>query len=158
MTEIEAKDVLKILLQFLKESQLQSSFAALQDEFGVTLNTVDDADEFLRHVKEGKWDKVLLEVSNLKLPAAKLQALHELIVLELIELREVETARSLLRQSEALNLLRSENEDKYLELEKACNRTIVDARTLYGESRGRNGVAWSPRCSKPRCDLSRRLD
>jgi len=132
MTEIEAKDVLKILLQFLKESELSSTFAALQDESGVTLNTVDDAEEFLRHIKEGKWDKVLLEVSNLKLPAAKLQALHELIVLELIELREVETARSLLRQSEALNLLRSENENKYLELEKACNRTIVDARTLYG--------------------------
>lgn len=87
---------------------------------------------------------MLLEVSNLKLPAAKLQALHELIVLELIELREVETARSLLRKSEPLNLLRSENEDKFLELEKACGRTIVDSKTLYGgvsRQKRRNMVA-----------------
>ena len=62
MTEIEAKDVVKIVLQFLKESELTSTFESLQKESGVTLNTVDDADEFLGRIKEGKWDQVLLEV------------------------------------------------------------------------------------------------
>lgn len=144
MTEIEAQDVVKIVLQFLKESELTSTFESLQKESGVTLNTVDDADVFLDRIKEGKWDQVLLEVASLNLPVAKLQALHELIVLELIELREVETARSLLRQSEPLNLLRAENEDKYIELEKACGRTVVDVKQLYGgmsRQRRRNMVA-----------------
>jgi WD40 repeat-containing protein SMU1 len=144
MTEIEAKDVVKIVLQFLKESELTSTFESLQKESGVTLNTVDDADEFVGRIKEGKWDQVLLEVASLDLPVAKVQALHELIVLELIELREVETARSLLRQSEPLSLLRSENEDKYIELEKACNRTVVDVKQLYGgmsRQKRRNMVA-----------------
>merc|ERR1719183_1365413 len=144
MTEIEAKDVVKIVLQFLKESELTSTFESLQKESGVTLNTVDDADEFLGRIKEGKWDQVLLEVASLDLPVTKVQALHELVVLELIELREVETARSLLRQSEPLSLLRSENEDKYIELEKACSRTVVDVKQLYGgmsRQKRRNMVA-----------------
>lgn len=144
MTEIEAKDVVKIVLQFLKESELTSTFESLQKESGVTLNTVDDADEFLGRIKEGKWDQVLLEVASLDLPVTKVQALHELVVLELIELREVETARSLLRQSEPLSLLRSEDEDKYIELEKACSRTVVDVKQLYGgmsRQKRRNMVA-----------------
>ena len=61
-----------------------------------------------------------------------------------IELGEVETARSLLRQSEPLSLLRSENEDKYIELEKACSRTVVDVKQLYGgmsRQKRRNMVA-----------------
>ena len=40
MTEIEAKDVVKIVLQFLKESELTSTFESLQKESGGTLNTV----------------------------------------------------------------------------------------------------------------------
>jgi WD40 repeat-containing protein SMU1 len=143
-TEIEASDVVKIILQFCKENELKSTFESLQSESGVTLNTVDDLDVFMDDIKEGKWDKVLLEVSNLKLPVKKLEALHELIVLELIELREVDTARSLLRKSEALALLREDDEDKYLSLEKACNRTVVDAKQLYGgvsRQKRRNMVA-----------------
>lgn len=107
-------------------------FIYLQKECGVTLNTVDDLEAFLDNIRQGRWDKVLLEVSNLKLPAAKLEALHEQIVLEMIELREVETARSLLHQSQALASLRTEDEDRYMSLEKACNRTMVDAKLLYG--------------------------
>ena len=106
----------------------------LQKECGVTLNIVDDVNAFLDDIKEGKWDKVLLQISGLKLPRKKVEALHEQIVLELIELREIETARSLLHQSEALEQLRIDDEDRYLFLERACNRTIVDPKQLYGGS------------------------
>ncbi|KAI8108418.1 hypothetical protein M9434_006444 [Picochlorum sp. BPE23] len=134
--EIEAADVIKVILQFCKENDLQESFRTLQKECGVTLNTVESVDSFLDDIKQGKWDKVLLEVADLQIPVKKLEALHEQIVLEMVELREVETARALLRQSEALMALRSEDPERYLALEKVCNRTLIDPKLLYqGSSR-----------------------
>lgn len=104
----------------------------------MTLNTVENVDTFLDDIKQGKWDKVLLEVAGLQIPVKKLEALHEQIVLEMVELREVETARALLRQSEALMAMRSEDPEHYLALEKVCNRTLIDPKLLYdGSSRQR---------------------
>lgn len=108
------------------------------------MNVVVDLDVFLDNIKHGRWDKVLQEVSNLKLPATKVQQLHEQIVLEMIELREIETARSLLHQSEALAILRVEDESRYMALEKCCNRTTVDTNLLYGDhsrQKRRNSIA-----------------
>lgn len=97
---------------------------------------MESVDSFIDDIKQGKWDKVLLEVADLQIPVKKLEALHEQIVLEMVELREVETARALLRQSEALMALRSEDPERYLALEKVCNRTLIDPKLLYqGSSR-----------------------
>lgn len=98
------------------------------------MNTVENVDSFLDDIRQGKWDKVLMEMAGLQIPPKKLEALHEQIVLEMVELREVETARALLRQSEALMTVRSEDPERYLALEKVCNRTLIDPKLLYGSS------------------------
>lgn len=116
----------------------------MQKEGGVILNAVDDVEGFLRNIKEGKWHKVLLETANLRLPQKKVEILHEHIVLEMIEMREVEAARGLLHESEALGFLRDTDPEHYLELEKLCNRTIVDPKKLYGgksKQKQRNEIA-----------------
>lgn len=107
----------------------------LQKECGITLNTVDNVSDFLDDIKQGRWDKVLVQVANLKLPAKKVENLHEHVVLELVELREVETARGLLHRSEALSSLRKTDPERYIDLERTCNKTVIDARKLY------NGVS-----------------
>lgn len=112
----------------------------------MTLNVVDDVSEFVREIKQGCWDKVLLQVSNLKIPVKKLEALHEHIFLEMVELREVEAARALLHQSEVLNRVRKSDPEKYMELEKCCNRTIIDVKQLYNgisRQKRRNEIAKS---------------
>lgn len=69
---IESQDVIRLVLQFLKENNLSDSMRQLQLESGVALNTVDSTEAFLSDVRYGRWDAVLLQVESLKLPAEKL--------------------------------------------------------------------------------------
>lgn len=70
--EIESQDVIRIVLQFLKEHNLDDSMKSLQRESGVTLNTVDNIEHFAADIRNGKWDSVLKQTSALKLPGDKL--------------------------------------------------------------------------------------
>lgn len=49
----------------------------LQNECQVTLNTVDNVDAFTSDITNGRWDQVLPQVANLKLPQGKLEDLYE---------------------------------------------------------------------------------
>lgn len=71
-TEIDSQDVIRLILQFLKENNLTDSMKLLQNESGVTLNTVDSVDNFTSDIRHGRWDSVLSQTANLKLPGDKL--------------------------------------------------------------------------------------
>mgnify|MGYP006923611494 CR=1 FL=1 len=79
----------------------------------------------------GNWDAVLAACQSLQLPTAKLQALYEQIIFELLELREVDVARAMLRQTEAMLLLKQEQPERYMRLESLCARPIWDSREAY---------------------------
>ena len=70
--EIESQDVLRLILQFLKENNLMNSMKQLQSESAVALNTVDNLETFISDIKHGKWDVVLASIALLKLPGDKL--------------------------------------------------------------------------------------
>lgn len=130
--EIEATDVIKVVLQFCKENSLLDSFHAIQNECQVSLNTVDSTETFVSDINNGRWDSVLPQVANLKLPRAKLEDLYEQVVLELIELRETDTARAMLRQTQVFQRMKADDAERYHRLEHMCSRTYFDARELYG--------------------------
>ncbi|KAG2493620.1 hypothetical protein HYH03_008137 [Edaphochlamys debaryana] len=131
--EIEATDVIKIILQFCKENGLTESFNAIQNECQVSLNTVDSVENFVSDINNGRWDAVLPQVAQLKVPRAKLEDLYEQVVLELFELREVDTARSMLRQTQVFQRMKLDEPERYTRLEHLAQRTYFDGREVYGQ-------------------------
>jgi WD40 repeat-containing protein SMU1 len=68
MTQVEVKssDVLKLILQFLKENNLTRSFETLQEESKISLNILN-TDQFVLAVMKERWDEVLSILNTLML-------------------------------------------------------------------------------------------
>ncbi len=136
-TEVEAADVVRIIQQYLAENNLNGTLRAMQEETGISLNAVSSVDALRKDVLRGNWDIVLQQVatgsSTSRLPAPLLMDLYEQIALELIELREIGSARSLLRQTDPMALLKQNDPTRYLHLEALLSRATFDAREAYGK-------------------------
>lgn len=115
--EIEASDVIRLIQQFLRENHLHQALCALHAETNVTLNTIDNREQFVQWIHTGQWDSVLQTVATLRLPPQKLVRLYEQVFREMLERREVGTARAVLRQTPPMDWLRQNQENRYVDLE-----------------------------------------
>lgn len=128
--EVDSTNVIQLIEQFLKENGLNRTLATLQEESQVSVNTVDNMELFVGNIQKGEWDVVLQNISTLKLPQSKLMDLYEHIILELIEMREMMTARAMLRQTLPMTLMKQQQPERLLRLEHMIARsTFVAAGT-----------------------------
>lgn len=131
--ELEAGDVVKVVLQFCKENGLTESFRALSRECQVSLNTVDNVESFVADINSGRWDAVLPVVAQLEVPRTTLEALYEQVVIELAEVGEVEAAAALLRQSAVLAAMKRDTPERHLRLDRLVQHGAqFDPREAYG--------------------------
>jgi WD40 repeat-containing protein SMU1 len=96
----------------------------LQEDCQVCLNTVDNVDQFLQDINQGKWDAVLPQITHLRLPTEKLYALYEQIVCEMIEMRETDTARAMLRTMKAFKRLQKDDAERFMRLDRMANPCV----------------------------------
>ena len=60
----------------------------MQNECQVSLNTVDSVENLVADINGGRWDAVLPQVAQLKLPRGKLEDLYEQVRVRVRVLRE----------------------------------------------------------------------
>ncbi|KAJ1963768.1 U4/U6-U5 snRNP complex subunit prp31 [Dipsacomyces acuminosporus] len=74
---------------------------------------------------------LLASVRQANIPQPKLVDLYEQIIVELVESRDMGSARALLRQTEPMEIMRAAEPDRYLSLEQLLSRTAFDAGHIY---------------------------
>lgn len=125
--------VVRLIQQYLKENNLMRTLETLQEETNITMNTIDNLEVFNSDILNGHWDLVLKTIQPLKIHPNKLTDLYEQIIIELAELRELGSARLILRQTDSMNLLKTTNPDRYARLEGIVSKSYFDSREIYPE-------------------------
>ena len=129
--ELDTPDVIKLVLQFLKENNLNESWKALSKESHVCLNTTDNLDLFILDIQSGKWDSVINQLNTMQIPIEKLQSVYEQMLFELLEMNERELAREILREAQPFKLLKETEPQHYIKLEQLCKRPFFSASDCY---------------------------
>lgn len=129
----------------MKENDFPEAAQTLEQETTVKVNTLENKESFIKEIKQGEWDTVLKRTTDLKIPPRKLMDLYEQVVLELAELRELGAARTLLRQTEPMFILKQRHPERYLRLEHTLSRSMFDAKDNYPQGmtkeKRRNAIA-----------------
>ena len=67
----------------------------------------------------------------MKVPVEKLMTLYEQVVIEMLEIREIDIARELLRTTQPMLTMKSQQPERYMKLENLCQRPSFVSSDAY---------------------------
>jgi WD40 repeat-containing protein SMU1 len=62
--EVDSEDVVRLMLQYMKEHNLTATLKQLQAESKVCLDTVDNLDNLSSDINHGRWEAVIPQVTE----------------------------------------------------------------------------------------------
>ncbi|KAK1442059.1 wd40 repeat-containing protein smu1 [Babesia gibsoni] len=124
-------DVIRLILQYLKENRLTKSLLMLQEESGVSLNSVPNVDSVVADAQMGRWNQVLDVVDTMKLSQETLFKLYDQVVRELVDLKEAKLATLLLENAIPLKEMEREEPETYRKLADLCRKRPAESREIY---------------------------
>lgn len=125
MVQVDSANVIRLILQFLQENNLNASLETLIKETGVHLNAVNDSYSLKVMILEGKWEELLRETAKLALEPSTLTDVFEQIVCELCKGGQTDAARTLIQQAPPLLCIKAT--ERYYKLEELC---ITDPKAI----------------------------
>lgn len=135
---ISTKQIIQLILQFLKENNFISTYTAFQNETNIKDNFLSS--ELINSIKEnileGNWDLVLTAINHMMIPSSLLIELYETIIIELMSNNEKEIAKCILyhMNSKLINELKTQPsfKDKISFLEEVINgeKTYIQYYTM----------------------------
>lgn len=115
---IDHKEVLKIILQFLHENNYNLSFETLLQESKLEFNFSQEPQKLRAEVIKGDWDTVLEKIRNYKFPKQEIFNLHEKIGMDLIDQGKMNAAKFIISKLEKQVDLTTDKENKILKLKQ----------------------------------------
>ena len=117
---VDAQDVLKLIFQFLSEQNLTKTAKSLMNETDIDIDFITEksVSKLTKSIVEGEWEFVLDHFYNKNIISVSEHVLEKIltqIALEMIELRDVEVAKAILRETETMQRCKDKNKMRRLE-------------------------------------------
>ena len=133
--DIDAVDVVKLILQYCKENNLNKSLLQIQGETKVKLDSIESVEEMKSDILNGKWDKVLRGINGIDVDVNTLLELYEQVIYELLENDEKNIAMIFMNHvSKDINRLKQEFPQRFKRIQNIieCGISIED---IYAEEK-----------------------
>ena len=120
LVRVDSKDVLKLVFQFLSEQNLYKTAKTLLQETDVDVDFVTEksVSKLTTSILAGEWEFVLDHFYNKNIISVSENVLEKIltqIALEMIEIRDVEVAKAILRETETMKRCKDKNKMRRLE-------------------------------------------
>ena len=133
--EVDNADVIRLVVQYLRESGLAGSAAEVEREAEVRMNAVTNKQQLIDDIRRGRWETCLPKLNNLDLPRQVSADLWEQVVRELVSRREPKAAQQTLEGAAPLLFLRGTDPGRLDALKRLVQRAAEFER-LGGQAYG----------------------
>ena len=120
LVRVDSKDALKLVFQFLSEQNLYKTAKTLLQETDMDVDFVTEksVSKLTTSILAGEWEFVLDHFYNKNIISVSENVLEKIltqIALEMIEIRDVEVAKAILRETETMKRCKDKNKMRRLE-------------------------------------------